>query len=81
MYDLKEIIFDDGDFIISIGIWNKVDSSLAMRWKGHGSNRGFPMGRGGNETWFIVPKTFAKAIVESIEEHKKKEILKFLNIE
>ena len=76
----KEIIFDDGDFVISIGIWDKTSLCLAMRYKGNGGGNSFPTSFG-KPTWFVVPKMFARVIVESIEEHKKKEILKFLNIE
>ena len=76
----KEIIFDDGDFSISIGMYESNKPCLAMRWNGHNGSQGFPTSFG-KPTWLVVPNLFAQSILETIEESKKREILKFLKIE
>ena len=76
----KEIIYDDGDFSVSIGVYEGKDPCLAMRWNGQNGGNGFPTSFG-KPTWFVVHKPFVKAIVETIKENKKREILKFLNFE
>ena len=76
----KEIIFDDGGFSISIGTYESNKPCLAMRWNGDNGSQSFPTSHG-HPTWLVVPNLFAQSILETIEESKKREILKFLKIE
>jgi len=65
-YKVKSVLFDNGDFSVVIGTWEKKDNVLAMRWNGdENEDKGYPK-TFGNPMWFIIHEDLKQSIIQAL---------------
>lgn len=85
-FELIEIIYDNGDFSIAYGIFEKTNKCIGMRWNGDISNnddKGYPKVFK-NPMWFILTDELKKPLLKSLlglPNTKSKEIKRIIEIE
>ena len=58
MFPVHKVLYDDDEFSVIWGTWDKGDKCLGMRWNGSpGSTypNGYPIGKGGRPIWLVIP--------------------------
>lgn len=58
MFPVHNVLFDNGEFSIIWGTWDKGDRCLGMRWNGDPNSsypNGYPTGKGGRPIWLVIP--------------------------
>jgi len=71
-WTLIDVLIDKGEdnYAVAIGEWEGV-RRLAMRWNGNAEKpSGHPQSRG-NPMWFMLPKDYDAAMVETLPENKQ----------
>lgn len=41
-FKVENVVFENDDFSIAIGIWENGERRMAMRWNGYGDDPGYP---------------------------------------
>lgn len=80
-FQVESVLFDNGDFSVVYGVWEKKSKQLAMRWNGSGKDAGYPK-TFGNPVWFIITEDLKIPIIKSllgVLSSNKKELLKVLD--
>lgn len=75
-FKVENIVFENNDFAISIGIWDGNDRKMAMRWNGEGDDPGYPK-LFGNPVWFLIDDSLTLPFLNALRNVKdsdKKEI-------
>jgi hypothetical protein len=55
MFPVDKVIYNNDEFSIIWGTWNKESRCLGMRWNNLQSEPGFPRGKGGRPIWLVIP--------------------------
>jgi hypothetical protein len=77
-YTVKSVLFDNGEFSIVVGTWEKRENVLAMRWNGNDSeDKGYPVAFR-NPMWFIIHEDLHQPIIQSLMQNDKEIINKLL---
>jgi hypothetical protein len=77
-YKVKSVLFDNGEFSIVIGTWEKKENVLAMRWNGNDNeDKGYPK-TFGNPMWFIIHGDLKQPIIQSLMINDKEILDKLL---
>lgn len=75
-FKVENVVFENDDFSIAIGIWENGERRMAMRWNGYGDDLGYPK-LFKNPVWFIVDDSlilpFLNAL-RNVKDSDKKEI-------
>ena len=75
-FKVENVVFENDDFSIAIGIWENGERRMAMRWNGYGDDPGYPK-LFKNTVWFIVDDSlilpFLNAL-RNVKDSDKKEI-------
>jgi hypothetical protein len=82
-FEQLEIIYDNDDFSIAYGIFEKGDKCIAMRWNGHLDDPGYPK-TFGHPMWFIIDNALKNTILKSLlfkENTDNKKIIEILKSE
>lgn len=82
-FNVEYILYDNGNFSIAYGIWEKSKSSIAMRWNGNGNDPGYPK-LFNNPVWFLIDDDLKLPIIKSLLKlsgSKKENIIKTLKKE
>lgn len=64
-FQVKGILYNNQDFSVAYGYWEKNELRVAMRWNGQGEDVGYPK-TFGNPMWFIVDPAVAVPAVSSL---------------
>lgn len=76
-----QVVYNEANFSIAWGTWDKKRKCLAMRWNGGPKEPGYPK-LFKNPVWFVLPGELSKTIVKALlgEKGAKNEmLLKVLN--
>jgi len=77
-YEVKNILFDNGEFSIVIGTWEKTEKNvLAMRWNGDNEDKGYPK-TFGHPVWFIIHDELKQPIIASLMNNDSQLVSKLL---
>ena len=77
-YKVDVVLFDNDEFSIALGTWEKNKNTLAMRWNGDNEkDKGYPK-TFGHPMWFIIHNDLKQSIVKSLMEKDDKLIDKLL---
>ena len=75
-FKVENVVFENDDFSIAIGIWENGERRMAMRWNGYGDYPGYPK-LFKNPVWFMVDDSlilpFLNAL-RNVKDSDKKEI-------
>ena len=75
-FKVENVVFENEDFSIAIGIWANGDRRMAMRWNGHEDDPVYPK-LFGNPVWFIVDDSLILPFLNAlryVKDSDKKEI-------
>lgn len=64
-FDVIEILYDNGEFSIAYGVFEKKDKCIAMRWNGDGEDAGYPK-LFKHPVWFIVDNRLKIIMMKSL---------------
>lgn len=67
-YQVRQVIYNDGEFSIAWGEWEDGTMRVAMRWNGEGDNAGYPK-TFGNPVWFQLPEDLSVSVLRGILGH------------
>jgi hypothetical protein len=71
-FKVKNLLFDNDEFSIVLGVWEGIENTLAMRWNGNnGEDKGYPK-TFGNPMWFIIHDDLKQPIVQALMQNDKK---------
>ena len=77
-YKVKSVLFDNGEFSIVIGTWEKKENVLAMRQNGDDNeDKGYPK-TFENPMWFIIHGDLKQPIIQSLMINDKEILDKLL---
>ena len=83
-FNVKSIIYNNDEFSIAYGKFEKGDNCIAMRWNGEDNNdAGYPK-TFGNPMWFIIDNRLKTLLLKSLIGEKYSnnlEIIEILKIE
>lgn len=78
-FKVKNLLFDNGEFSIVLGIWEDIENTLAMRWNGDDENdKGYPK-TFGNPMWFIIHNDLKQPIIQALMQNDKGLVNKLFN--
>ena len=63
------VLYDDGDFSVAWGTWDKNNRCLGMRWNGDENSKypaGFPIGKGGRPVWLVIPADLSVPFISAL---------------
>jgi|JI10StandDraft_1071094.scaffolds.fasta_scaffold1008350_2 hypothetical protein len=66
-FKVIEIIYNDTEFSVALGIWKNDTKHIAMRWNGTGEEIGFPQ-TFGRSTWLLIPQDLSVIFTKSLLE-------------
>ena len=69
MFPVHKVLYDDDEFSVIWGTWDKGDKCLGMRWNGSpGSTfpNGYPIGKGGRPVWLVIPTDLSVPFVTGL---------------
>ena len=66
MFPVHKVLYNDGEFSIAWGTWDKGNKCLGMRWNQSHTEIGFPMGKGGRPIWLVIPQNLSLPIVTAL---------------
>ncbi|PKP43595.1 MAG: hypothetical protein CVT96_04850 [Bacteroidetes bacterium HGW-Bacteroidetes-13] len=81
-FELIKIIFDNDEFSIAYGIFEKGDKCLGMRWNGNitdNDDKGYPKVFK-NPMWFIIHNDLKKPFLKSLLGIKNKKVTELIEI-
>ena len=64
-FKVEKVLFDNGNFSVAYGIWEKKDKVIAMRWNGENDDKGYPK-TFGHPMWFIVDNDLKSMIIKGL---------------
>lgn len=65
-FEVDQILFNNGEFSIAFGTWQKRTKNIAMRWNGNeNGDVGYPKVFG-NPMWFIVDLNIQNPLLQSL---------------
>ena len=69
MFPIHKVLYDDNEFSVIWGTWDKGDKCLGMRWNGSPSStypNGYPVGKGGRPVWLVIPVDLSVPFVTAL---------------
>jgi hypothetical protein len=69
MFPIDKVLYDDDEFSVGWGTWDKGNKCLGMRWNGSPSStyaNGFPIGKGGRPIWLVIPTELTVPFVTAL---------------
>ena len=71
MFEVLEIVFDDGDFAVARGLWDEEKKeSYACRWHAGGRTIGYPQ-TFGKPQWMRLPASEVTSVTKLVSENGK----------
>ncbi|KAF0206107.1 MAG: hypothetical protein FD173_421 [Gallionellaceae bacterium] len=64
-FSVERVIYNNGEFSIAYGVWEKTQKVIAMRWNGDDKDMGYPK-TFGNPMWFIVHSDLKPMILKGL---------------
>jgi hypothetical protein len=68
-FPVHKVLYDDHEFSVVWGTWDKGNECLGMRWNGSPSStytNGFPIGKGGRPIWLVIPTDLTVPFVTAL---------------
>jgi hypothetical protein len=69
MFPVHRVLYNNGEFSIIWGTWDKGDQCLGMRWNGDPNSsypNGYPTGKGLRPIWLVIPTDLSIPFVTSL---------------
>lgn len=76
MFPVDKVLYDDDEFSVIWGTWDKGDKCLGMRWNGSTDStypNGYPIGKGGRPIWLVIPTDLSVPFVTGLLGRKTKD--------
>lgn len=76
MFPVHKVLYDDDEFSVIWGTWDKGENCLGMRWNGSAGStypNGFPIGKGGRPIWLVIPTDLSVSFITGLLGKKKKD--------
>ena len=68
-FKVENVVFENDDFSIAIGIWENKERRMAMRWNGYGDDPGYPK-LFKNPVWFMVDNSLILPFLNALRNVK-----------
>lgn len=64
-FQVEDVLMDDSEFSVAVGVWQKTERRLAMRWNGDGDDPGYPkLFR--HPVWFVLPEKLTMPTLKAL---------------